>query len=216
MPAIIRPVRIVEPATSALDLSQVKLALRAAGGADDLLIQQTMAGVVAAWDGWGGELNRCLITQTWRQTLPEFPCSGEIALCLPDVVSVVVKYLDAASAEQTLSAASYLLTNGVEGAAITLLSGFAWPTTASRPDAVRVEITAGFGPTPADLPADLKAGLGDMVAMSYFAAGRDHRIRSEQVPGVQTVEWFGSGPGGAAMVPPRAAAALQRWRWDRP
>lgn len=87
---------------------------------------------------------------TWELSLDSFP--AEIILPISPLVSVEsVKYLDAAGAEQTLSAAAYLADTRSLPARIVPALGASWPATAALPSAVRVRFIAGHAANDPDL-----------------------------------------------------------------
>lgn len=155
---MLAPVRTVAPAADVVSLSEAKAHLRVEHTADDTLITGVIAAATQHLDGWAGVLGRCLVTQTWRQSFDDFPAAGLVRLPFPDVQSVTVTYIDADSAEQTLSAAGYHLINDACGGAVVLADGASWPSVATRPDAVSVTFVAGYGVASA-VPAPLKAAV---------------------------------------------------------
>lgn len=145
------PVRTVAPSESPVSLLEAKAHLRVDGSEEDTLIAALLAAAVGHLDGWSGILGRCIMSQTWRQDMSQFPTC--IRLPFPDVQSVTVAYTNTAAAVQTVSASGYHLVNRTDGAFIELASGAAWPATATQPDAVRVTMVCGYSTVPAGLKA---------------------------------------------------------------
>lgn len=139
------PALVTAPASQLLTLEDVKLHCRVETSEDDTLLQGLIGAATAHLDGWGGILGRCLLTQTWEQRFDQFPVNGKIMLPLLPVQSVVVTYLDQTDAEATLPAGVYHVTARGAGAFVELDEAETWPTTADRPDAVRVRMVCGYG-----------------------------------------------------------------------
>ena len=90
---------------------------------------------------------RRLITQQWRQTIDRFPTDADIRLEVPPVVSVeAVTYRDTAGTTQTLSSSLYVLDAAVLPGYLLPAYGTTWPSTLDSPNAVSIDLTAGYGP----------------------------------------------------------------------
>jgi uncharacterized phiE125 gp8 family phage protein len=127
--------------------------------ADRDRIALLLKAAVADLDGRNGWLNRALITQTWELQLEMFP-PNEIALPLPPLQSVVsVKYDDVNGAEQTVPVSDYKVDTTSRGGRIVLVTGKSWPATLDQIHAVRIQFTAGYGDSAADVPEDIKAAV---------------------------------------------------------
>lgn len=161
------PSLVTGPAALPVTLAEVKAALRVDHDDEDRLIESYIDAAVGHLDGWSGVLGRCLITQTWRQDLAEFPPADEIRLPFPDVQSVSVKYLDRDGVEQTLAAEKYELIETVSGVQIVLAHNQQWPNTGEYQDAVRITFTCGFGVSGAAVPAPLRTAIMMHVASLY-------------------------------------------------
>jgi hypothetical protein len=59
------PYLVTAPATLPVTLSEMKAHLRVVHSDEDADIQAKQAGAVALLDGWGGALNRCIVSQVW-------------------------------------------------------------------------------------------------------------------------------------------------------
>ena len=143
--------RITAPATGLITLAEAKVHLRVDDATEDTYITALVAAASAYLDARDGVLGEALVSQTWRYSLPMAPL-GDIALPLGPVMSVtVVKYIDAAGAEQTYSAANYRLADGV----VELVDGASWPAVAERRVAFWVDFVAGYG-SAADVPETIR------------------------------------------------------------
>lgn len=163
---MLRPVRITAPTETPITLAEAKANSRVDGSDDDSLITGLIDAATAHIDGWSGILGRCVVTQTWQQDFSCFPASRRLRLSMDPAQSVVVKYSDGDNADQTFSGASYSLHTDDCGPYLWLADGASWPSTFSRQDAVRIEITAGYGAASA-VPQSIKQAILLMVGHWY-------------------------------------------------
>lgn len=116
---------------------------------------------------------RVLVTQTWEQTLDDFPSGDKsdiqlLRLPVQSVQSVV--YVDADGAEQTLASDQYATDLQDAEAWVLPADGVVWPTTDDVINAVKVQFVAGYGDAAA-VPKQLKVWILATVAM--FATQRE-------------------------------------------
>lgn len=134
---------------------------------------------------------RKLIKQTLAQVLPAFPCGEIILETAPvDASSVVVTYLDADGAEQTLANTRAYSSNGL--VRVLPADGEAWPDTLPGADAVTVTFDAGYADaaTLEDEAEPLIRAVKNIVAQDY-----DRRVISgkrgiDQLVGPFTIARF--------------------------
>lgn len=165
--------RITPPAIQPVTLSEAKAHAAIIGTDDDVLVTSMIEAATAAYDGPAGTLGRCLIAQSWRLTLDEFPARGAaIALPLPPVSAVSsVSFVDPAGATVTMSPSSYRVTGlgSMSAARVSpAIGASSWPVAARAPDAVEIVFVAGFGPTAADVPADIRRLILGTTATLYL------------------------------------------------
>ncbi|MEX0854100.1 MAG: head-tail connector protein [Bauldia sp.] len=163
---MLRPVLITAPALAPVSLAEAKAHLRVDHPDDDTLIGNLVDAATAHLDGRAGVLGRCMVNQEWRIDLADF---NSVCLRLPfcDVSGVVIKYDDAAEAEQTLAASNYRLLEDARSSYLEFTDGFAAPTVFDKPNAVRITLVAGFGASAADVPAALRLAIKQLVAHWY-------------------------------------------------
>jgi uncharacterized phiE125 gp8 family phage protein len=153
---------VTPPATEPVTLDEAKLHCKIEVDDDDTLVT---ALIVAARQAAEHELERALITQTWRKTLDEFP--DAIELPRPPILAITsVKYFDADNVQITLSAESYQLDKESEPGWLLPAYGFAWPGTAARANAVEVIYSAGYGAAEA-VPQAIKQWMLVMIKTAY-------------------------------------------------
>jgi uncharacterized phiE125 gp8 family phage protein len=107
-----------------------------------------------------------VIRRRLRLHVPRFPCFGEgLVLLRGPVLSVEsVQYYDAANELQTLDASSWYVSDDARKQ-LRLASGVAGPATYCRPDAVRVDYTAGYAPegSPPATQSEYAANVPDSI-----------------------------------------------------
>lgn len=121
---------------------------------------------------------RSLITQQREIKLDYFPCTDSILISNGPVQSVeAVKYFDYDDAEQTLDEDLYWVDTHSNIARIVIKNS--WPTTKTRPNAVTVEYTAGYGDTAASVPAPLRSAC--LIGVAWKYENRDQVVPSDLV-----------------------------------
>ena len=151
--------RATAPAATPVSVAEVKDHLRVEHNEDDALITLYLNAAIAHLDGDEGILGRALVTQTWDQTIDDFPHGDDLALMLAGVQSVTsITYRDMDGATQTFPAESYMLRYRHGLTWVHLKDDYTWPETDDEPDAVTVRFVAGYGDAAA-VPAALKAAM---------------------------------------------------------
>lgn len=151
---------VVTPPGEILPLEDVKLHLRVDHAFEDDLIGGLIQAAVATLDGPDGWLGRALGEQRLELRGNGFPvsCDGSIQLPLQPSVLVSVSYDDVAGSAQVVDPSDCKL----HGASVYARSGFSWPSTANRPDSVRIQYDAGTNDVPKPVLAALKLMIGDL------------------------------------------------------
>ncbi len=138
---------------------------------------------------------RQLVRATWELWLDRLPCAGWIDIPRPPFVAVVsLKYYDTEGVLQTWDAANYV-TSAPAGDScgrglVALADGISWPTLECRPDAVRIQFTAGYGTTGASVPALLRQAM--LIDLSTLYAYRSNIVTGTivaDVPWMTEDEW---------------------------
>lgn len=125
---------------------------------------------------------RALITRQLELSFDAFPGSGRVAcgrisearggaslprsliLPRPPLISVQsVKYYDTAGTLQTFSSAGYHVDTRAEPGRVVLHEDYDWPDTQSRPNAVIVAYTAGYGDAARDVPQGIRTAIRFLV-----------------------------------------------------
>jgi len=131
-----------------------------------VLIGALVEAAEAHLDGYAGVLGRALVTQSWRVNAAAF--ADPFRLPLGDMISVTsVKYFDGSNVQQTLATTVYGAYTDALSPYLALKYGQTWPTVYTRPDAIEVNWSAGYGPKATDVPEALRHAARLMVGHLY-------------------------------------------------
>lgn len=169
----------------ALTLDEAKNHLRVT---DNEFDGQIGALIEAAVDRAQNYTGRYFISQGVTLYLDRWPDSRSVLLWRVPVTAVAsVKYYDADGTLQTLDPSDYWTALNQEPAAVTLRESASWPTLQNeRPEAVQIAMTCGYGVTPANVPALVRAGVLQIVE-DLFAGTVDGGSRVQQVIGWERI-----------------------------
>jgi uncharacterized phiE125 gp8 family phage protein len=164
MPSIL----LTGPAAEPVTLAEAKSHLRVEHDDDDDLIAALIAGSRIHVEA---QTRRALITQTWRLTRDVWPASGLLAvLPVPLLSLAAVRIYASDNTAQALDPAAFI----VDKAAAPALLAFA-PGALSAPGravaGIEVDITAGYGTTPASVPEPLRQAIRLLTAHWYENRG---------------------------------------------
>jgi uncharacterized phiE125 gp8 family phage protein len=187
--------RSVAPAETPITLAEVKAHCRVDFSDDDTLIGSYLAAAVDKLDATG-ELGRAIVTQTWQQWMPAV--SGRVRLEVGPAISLsAVDYYDSDGVLQTDTLTNYDTQLAGDFVTVGPKTGFAWPSTQSRPDAIRLTYTAGYGAA-ADVPGTIKQALMLLVGHWYETRRAASEVKMYDLPmgvdsllGVERVGWYG-------------------------
>ena len=158
-------VRVTAPSASPISLAEAKAQMRVEGNDDDTIIQRLIDAAVAFVDVQGA-LGFAMITQTWGQWVGPNP--GTVMLSLGPVQSVsAIKYYDINGTLQTATLADFNVFGTPNRITISPKTGYAWPVTQTRDDAIKIEYVIGYGATSASVPQTVRHALMMLVAHWY-------------------------------------------------
>lgn len=157
-----RPVIVTPPEILPVSLLEAKAHLRVDFSDDDSLIEGLIEAATDHLDGWTGILGRCLVEQTWAETLD----SGSCALGLGPVIEIV----SVEAGGETVDPSLYGLRTDAGGRSYVdcAISG-----------PVTVTYTAGYANTDDDqstVPAALKAAI--MLLVGHWYHNREAVVSS--------------------------------------
>ncbi|AMX93625.1 MULTISPECIES: hypothetical protein [Mesorhizobium] len=148
-------IEIVTPptdeATDIVSVAELKRHLRISStiAAHDTLLGEILEDVVDKLHGIGGELNRTLLTTTYKRYMTKFPGNDEcgkplpILLPYPPLISLgAIMIEDGSSPDNVVDSADYVVKSGMLVPEVHPVS--AWPSVTAAPRAVSVTYTAGY------------------------------------------------------------------------
>lgn len=158
-------VRVTAPSASPISLAEAKAQMRVEGSDEDTIIQRLIDAAVAFVDVQGA-LGFAMITQTWGQWVGPNP--GTVMLSLGPVQSVsAIKYYDINGTLQTATLADFNVFGTPNRITVSPKTGYAWPVTQTRDDAIKIEYVIGYGATSASVPQTVRHALMMLVAHWY-------------------------------------------------
>ncbi|HVY20471.1 MAG TPA: head-tail connector protein [Bauldia sp.] len=169
---------ITPPAIEPVLLDDAKAYLRLDADDDDALVT---AAITAARVHVEALTRRCLIEQSWRVYLDQWPRRRIVPLVPAPLISVEsVTVYDAAGAPHVVDEDDYEVdTVSVPGC---LLLSAAVPVAARQINGIEIELTAGYGPSSIDVPGPLRQAIMMLVAHWYEHRGVVGHDRAGEIP----------------------------------
>lgn len=158
---------LTPPTTSPVSLAEAKLHCRIDHTDEDDLVQGL---INTATEYCEGLQRRSYITQTWQLTMDDWPLGRVLELPRPPLQSVTsVQYLleDGVTTE-TLDSDLYVVDTSTILGRLVLKPDAEWPDDAlNAAGAITIEYIAGYGDTPADVPASVRQSIQLLVGHWY-------------------------------------------------
>ena len=164
--------RVTAPTEQPVTVADAKRHLRVEHSDDDLLIQRLIETAVAFVDVKGA-LGKAMITQTWAEWFAPNP--SEITLSLGPVQSVSsISYYDTDNALQTATLSNFYVLGPSTRTVIKPKSGYTWPTTFTRDDAIKVQYVIGYGDSFTDVPSTVRHAI--LMLVSHYYENRENEL----------------------------------------
>lgn len=169
--------RTTDPASAPITLAQAKAHLRLDSDDEDDFVQVLIDVATQIFDGTGkvrdGILGCAMMTQTWMLETERWVVPFRRAIRMASDYRIWIEHGPVQSVESIQVYTNDALVDwpqenwrvGHEDtrAFVTLAVGGSWPTYDFREDAFQVAFTAGYGDTPEDVPAPLRAAMLLMI-----------------------------------------------------
>ena len=164
--------RVTAPTADPVSVAEAKSHLRVEHSDDDLLIYRLIETAVAYVDVRGA-LGKAMITQTWAEWFAPNP--SELVLSLGPVQSVSgISYYDTDNALQAATLSDFYVLGPSTRTVIKPKSGYAWPTTFTRDDAIKVEYVIGYGDSYTDVPSTVRHAI--LMLVSHYYENRENEL----------------------------------------
>jgi uncharacterized phiE125 gp8 family phage protein len=160
MPSIL----LTSPAAEPLTLAQAKDFLRVQHDADDDLIAALIAGARAHVEA---QTRRALMTQVWRLTRDAWPASGRLPVLpapLREVIAARVWQADGTLLPIDIEA---FAVDAASAPAVLAFARGAMPMPGRLAAGIEIDIEAGYGNEPEDVPEPLRQAIRLLVAHWY-------------------------------------------------
>lgn len=188
--------RVSAPASLPVSLAEAKEQLRVDTSADDDFIQRLVEAATEQLDG-DGELGRAMINQSWAEW--SGPSPEAVKLTMGPFQSLTsVEYYDTDGTLQTATLSDFETRKDGDFVTCRPKTGFSWPATQDRDDAIKITYVAGFGATSADVPQPLRHAV--LMLVTHFEQNRsaiadramfEMPMAVERLVGRYRVDWYG-------------------------
>jgi len=164
--------RISAPVALAVSMSEAKETLRI--DEDDTSLDITIGiwlrGIAAEAET---QTHRAFVNRSMRVTLDGFP--DAIKLSAPTFSVESVRFLDPDGVTRTLDPADYYVDRVTVPGYVVPARGKGWPATEAHVNAVSVDYTAGYGPTAATVPDEVRLYVLARLAEMFDPAAREFK-----------------------------------------
>ena len=159
---------LTPPALEPVSLADMKIFLRVAHDDDDDVIAALIA---AARVHVEAQTRRALIAQTWRLVRDVWPARGRLPLLPAPLIEITaIRVFDADGAPQLLDVDDFAI-DTVSAPAVLAFGRGMPPVPGKLAAGVEIDLSAGYGDEPEDVPAPLSQAIRMLVAHWYENRG---------------------------------------------
>ena len=163
---------ITAPEILPISVGFAKKHMRVEHSDDDALIAR-LINVAVNFVDVRGALGKAMITQTWGEWLA--PNLSVVYPSLGPVQGVsAIKYFNADNALQTATLSNFHVLGTPGWALVSPKTGYSWPTTLQRDDAIKIEYVIGYGDAVSDIPETVRYAL--LMLVSHYYENRENEL----------------------------------------
>ncbi len=153
------------PASLPVELAELKLHLRLDHDHEDSLIMALLRAATAAVEAMGGVR---LIEQGWSVYLDDWPAGGVICLPVGPLLAVdEIRLHSGSGTHSVIDPAHYYVDAASRPARLVLRPDRIWARPGRIANGIEIALRAGFGPSAANVPAELAQAIRSLVAHWY-------------------------------------------------
>lgn len=177
--------RTVPPVAQAVSLDDAKAQLRLSHTDDDAHLTALIEAATSFVEEVTG---RALITQTWRVETGDLRARDVLEVMPAPVQSIsAINFTDRDGQPQAATVADFDLYADEDRTFIRPAEGRAWPETAERPNATRVDYVVGYGDEASDVPRGLRIAIAMLVDFWFTRSSSLDGGAEEVPPSVRTL-----------------------------
>lgn len=172
------PLVITPPAREPVTVQEARLFLRLDGEEEDTLLATLITAARLMVEAASG---RMLIAQGWRIVLDAWPPGGEIRLPVSPVSGIAAaRVYDGAGAARTVGEGALIVDPAGDPPLVRIAA--AVPSPGRTRGAIEIDVEAGYGDEPADVPAPLRQAVLRLVARWFEDRGDVVARDAERLP----------------------------------
>jgi uncharacterized phiE125 gp8 family phage protein len=157
---------LIGPQIEPVSVAELKAHLRIDGTAEDAVVASL---ITTARLQIEAALALALITQSWSWTFDRWPRRASVELPVSPVQQINAVTVVQAGGAATMPSSAYILDG--HGIGARLIARDNWPQPSIAALGVEIRLVAGFGTTPADVPAAIRQAL--LVLAAHWHSRRD-------------------------------------------
>lgn len=157
--------RVNAPSIDPVSIAECKRHMRIEHSDDDEIIG-SLINVAVNYLDVTGMLGKAMITQTWAEYVDFHATTVHLSITPVQSVSSI-QYYDVNNVLQTDTLSNYYIIGTKGYKTIYPKSGYSWPVTFKRDDAIKITYVVGFGDTAESVPETVRHAIKMLVANYY-------------------------------------------------